>query len=130
VDLLRMLFLYASSKFSFRILAVEACALGIAAISDTAWCKRFPKVVLFLCEMLHSMLSLMLPPIEASALHGVKNVLLMDASVIRQEENHRCPACGNPAMTETGDSFIDYDLNFCNYCGQALKKGSDPPIEE
>ena len=36
VDLLRMLFLYASSNFSFRILATAACALGISAISDTA----------------------------------------------------------------------------------------------
>ena len=36
VDLLRMLFLYASSNFSFRILAAAACALGISTISDTA----------------------------------------------------------------------------------------------
>lgn len=39
VDLLRMLFLYASSNVSFRILAVAACALGISTISDTAWRK-------------------------------------------------------------------------------------------
>ena len=44
VDLLRMLFLYASSNFSFRILAAAACALGISTISDTAWRKRFPKL--------------------------------------------------------------------------------------
>ena len=41
VDLLKMLFLYASSNFSFRILAVAACALGISVISDTAWRKHF-----------------------------------------------------------------------------------------
>lgn len=85
VDLLRMFFLYASSKFSFRILAVAACALGIAAISDTAWRKRFAKSAPFLREILHSML----PPVDASALNGVKNVLLVDASVIRQEGKQR-----------------------------------------
>ena len=44
VDLPRMLFLYASSNFSFRIPATAACAPGISAISDTAWRKRFPKL--------------------------------------------------------------------------------------
>ena len=36
VDLLRILFLYASSNFSFRILADAACVLGVSTISDTA----------------------------------------------------------------------------------------------
>lgn len=36
IDLLRILFLYACSNFSFRILATAACALGISVISDTA----------------------------------------------------------------------------------------------
>lgn len=84
-DLLRMLFLYASSKFSFRILAVAACALGIADISDTAWRKRFSNAVPFLRETLHYMLSSILPSTDVSAFKGVKNVLLVDASVIRQE---------------------------------------------
>lgn len=85
VDLLRMLFLYASSKFSFRILAAAACALEISAISDTAWRKRFSKAVPFLREILHSMLSSLLPAADISTFRGVKNVLLVDASVIRQE---------------------------------------------
>lgn len=85
VDLLRMLFLYASSHFSFRILAVAACALGIAQISDTAWRKRFSKAAPFLKEILHSLLSEFLPTADISAFEGVKNVLLVDASVIRQE---------------------------------------------
>ena len=51
IDLLRMLFLYACSNFSFRILAAAACA---------------PRI----CDI--------------SAFDGVKNVLLTDASVIRQ----------------------------------------------
>lgn len=84
-DLLRMLFLYASSKFSFRILAVAACALGIADISDTAWRRRFSNAVPFLRETLHYMLSSILPSTDVSAFKGVKNVLLVDASVIRQE---------------------------------------------
>ena len=83
--LLRMLFLYAGSKFSFRIPAVAACALGISTISDTAWRKRFSKAAPFLREILHSMLSSIFPPADVSAFEGVKNVLLVDASVIRQE---------------------------------------------
>ena len=84
VDLLRMLFLYASSNFSFRILAAAACVLGISAISDTAWRKRFSKAAPFLREILHSLLSAFLPATDISAFDGVKNVLLVDASVIRQ----------------------------------------------
>ena len=84
VDLLRMLFLYASSNFSFRILAAAACALGISTISDTAWRKRFSKAAPFLREILHSLLSAFLPAADISAFDGVKNVLLADASVIRQ----------------------------------------------
>lgn len=84
VDLLRMLFLYASSNFSFRILAAAACALGISTISDTAWQKRFSKAAPFLHEILHSLLSAFLPAADISAFDGVKNVLLADASVIRQ----------------------------------------------
>ena len=84
VDLLRMLFLYASSNFSFRILAAAACALGISTISDTAWRKRFSKAAPFLREILHSLLSAFLPTADISAFDDVKNVLLVDASVIRQ----------------------------------------------
>lgn len=61
VDLLKMLFLYACSNCSFRILAVAACALGISSISDTAWRKRFSKAAPFLHEILHSLLSSLLP---------------------------------------------------------------------
>ena len=85
VDLLRMLFLYASSNFSFRILAVAACALGLSDISDTAWRKHFAKAAPFLCEILHSLLSAILPAADASTFEGVKNVLLVDGSVIRQD---------------------------------------------
>lgn len=85
IDLLRMLFLYAGSKISFRILAAAACAFGICAVSDTAWRKRFSKAAPFLREILHSLLSALLPAADSSAFAGVKNVLLADASVIRQE---------------------------------------------
>lgn len=86
-DLLKILFIYACSKLSFRILAVAACALGISNISDTAWRKRFSKAVPFLHEILHSMLSSFFtsPKTGSSAFGGVKNVLLVDASVVRQE---------------------------------------------
>lgn len=85
IDLLRMLFLYASSKISLRILAAAACAFGICAVSDTAWRKRFSKAAPFLREIPHSLLSSFLPAADASAFAGVKNALLADASVIRQE---------------------------------------------
>ena len=84
IGLLRILFLYACSDFSFRILAAAACALGISVISDTAWRKRFSKAAPFLREILHSLLSAFLPAADISAFDGVKNVLLADASVIRQ----------------------------------------------
>lgn len=32
----------------------------------------------------------------------------------------KCPCCGGCAMTDTGDSFIDYRLDYCNGCGQKL----------
>ncbi len=85
IDLLRILFLYASSNFSFRILADAACALGISAISDTAWRKHFSKAAPFLREILHSLLSAFLPVTDSSAFDGVKNVLLVDTSIIRQD---------------------------------------------
>ena len=84
IGLLRILFLYACSNFSFRILAAAACALGISVISDTAWRKRFSKAAPFLREILHSLLSAFLPAADISAFDGVKNVLPADASVIRQ----------------------------------------------
>jgi len=85
VDLLRMLFLYASSNFSFRILAVAACTPGISSISDTAWRKQFSKAAPFLHKILHGMLSSLLPAVDASCFAGVEQVLLVDASVIRQQ---------------------------------------------
>ena len=106
VDLLRMLFLYASSNFSFRILAAAACALGISTISDTAWRKRFSKAAPFLREILHSLLSAFLPAMDISAFDNVKNVLLVDASVIcqngKQQHQQRIhwtvPLCGICSM--------------------------------
>lgn len=83
--LLKILFLYACCNLSFRILAAASCALGIADISDTAWRKRFAKSVPFLRGVLQSMLSTLIPAAGASAFAGVKNVLLVDASTIRQE---------------------------------------------
>ncbi len=81
-----MLFLYACSKISFRILAFAACVLGISNISDTAWRKQFPKSVPFLHEILHSMPSSFISfRADKYILKEIKNVLLIDASVIRQE---------------------------------------------
>lgn len=84
-DLLKVLFLYACSGFSFRILAAASCALGIADISDTAWRKHFSKAAPFLRGILQAMLSALVPAVDVSAFRGVKNVLLVDTSTVRQE---------------------------------------------
>lgn len=89
VNLLRVLFLYASSKFSFRILAASACALVISGISDTAWRKHLVRAVLFLHELLHAMLSSFLTGTDIPTPKGIKNVLPVDASVIRQEDRQQ-----------------------------------------
>ena len=103
-----MLFLYACSKFSFRILAFAACVLGISNISDTAWRKQFSKSVPFLHEILHSMLSSFISfKTDKSVLKEIKNVLLVDASVIRQEGKqqeqqriHRCYSLNQNRMQQ------------------------------
>ncbi len=84
-DLLKVLFLYACSSFSFRILAAASCALGIADISDTAWRKHFSKAVPLLRGILQAMLSALVPAVDVSAFEGMKHVLLVDASTVCQE---------------------------------------------
>lgn len=85
-DLLKILFLYACSNFSFRILACAACALGISGISDTAWRKHFSAAATLLREILHDILSSFLSPkTDTSVLAETKNVLLVDASIVSQE---------------------------------------------
>ena len=83
-DLLKIFFLYSCSSLSFRILAAAACALGISSVSDTALRKRFSKASPFLHEVLHAMLSGLSSHSAAPLPDGVKNVLLVDASIIRQ----------------------------------------------
>ena len=83
-DLLKIFFIYACSDCSFRILACAAHALGISSVSDTAWRKRFSKSVPFLQEILHIMLSGLFRNIPDSMPAGIKNVLLVDASIVRQ----------------------------------------------
>ena len=96
-DLLKILFLYACSNISFRILAAVSCALGISDISDTAWRKHFSKSADFLHEILHSMLSSFIPQAKISDYGKIKNVLLVDASIIcqtgkeqKQQRIHTC----------------------------------------
>lgn len=96
-DLLKILFIYACQKISFRMLAAAVCALGISAVSDTSLRKHFSKASSFLHEMLHSMLSSFLKEPDISAYGKIKNVLLVDASVIRQDgkkqEQQRIHTC-------------------------------------
>ena len=60
-DLLKILFIYACQKISFRMLAVTACALGIAAVSDTSLRKHFSKATCFLYEILNYLLPSFIP---------------------------------------------------------------------
>ena len=83
--LLKMLFLYACSSISFRVLAAAAYALGISDISDTSWRKHFQKASCFLYEILHYLLPSFLPEPDMSGFGRTKNVLLVDASVVRQD---------------------------------------------
>lgn len=96
-DLLKILFIYASQKISFRMLAAAACALGISAVSDTSLRKHFSKASYLLHEILHSMLSSFIPGPDISAYGKIKNVLLIDASVVRQngknQEQQRIHTC-------------------------------------
>ena len=97
IDLLKILFLYACSNISFRLLAAASCALGICNISDTALRKHFTKSANFLHEILNSMLSSFLPKADISVFGKIKNVLLVDASVVRQDgknqEQQRIHTC-------------------------------------
>lgn len=36
------------------------------------------------------------------------------------KQSYKCPCCGECAKTQTGDSFIDYRLDYCDGCGQKL----------
>jgi len=96
-DLLKIFFLYACSSLSFRVLAAAACALGISSVSDTALRKKFSKAAPFLHEVLHAMLSGLFSHPAGSLPDGVKNVLLVDASIIRQtgirQEQERIHLC-------------------------------------
>ena len=33
---------------------------------------------------------------------------------------YKCPCCGGCAETDCGDAFYDYQLDYCNGCGQKL----------
>ena len=96
-DLLKILFIYACQEISFRMLAAAACALGISAVSDTSLRKHFSKASSFLHGILSSILSSFLPGPDMSVYGKIKNVLLVDASVIRQngkkQEQQRIHTC-------------------------------------
>ena len=54
-------------------------------ISDTSWRKHFQKASCFLYEILHYLLPSFLPKPDISGFGRIKNVLLVDASVVRQD---------------------------------------------
>ena len=124
-DLLKIFFIYACSDFSFRILACAAHALGISNVSDTAWRKRFSKSTRFLQELLHEMLSNLFRHPADNLPAGIKNVLLVDASIVRQtgicqnqERIHLCYSLNENRVTQikvtdhhTAESLSHFELN-------------------
>lgn len=42
---------------------------------------------------------------------------------IREKGIPYCPCCGAVATTDTGDSFLDYEVTHCDNCGQAIGEG-------
>ncbi len=79
----------APERSFLRICLERLCtpqAVWLCGVSDAAWRKRFSKAAPFLREILHSLLSALLPAADIPAFAGVKNVLQADASVIRLEE--------------------------------------------
>ena len=83
IQLLKILFLYAASDVSFRLLAAVAYGLGISDISDTAWRKKYRKATPFLQDVLQQLLSSLFPTSDMTPKN--KQVLLVDASLIRQQ---------------------------------------------
>ena len=124
-DLLKIFFIYSCSDFSFRILACAAHALGISNVSDTAWRKRFSKSTQFLQELLHEMLSDLFRHPADNLPAGIKNVLLVDASIVRQtgirqnqERIHLCYSLNQNRMMQikvtdhhTAESLSHFELN-------------------
>ncbi len=122
--LLKMLFLYACSSISFRVLAAAAYALGISDISGTSWRKHFQKASCFLYEILHYLLPSFLPKPDISGFGRIKNVLLVDASVVRQDGKkqeqqriHMCYSLNQDRMYEvkvtdqhTAESLTHFSL--------------------
>ena len=83
-DLLKIMFLFATTKLSFRMLALAASLLSVASISDTAWRKKFLASTSFLHSLLISLLQTTGIPSNTGDSHH-KNVYLVDASTIRQD---------------------------------------------
>lgn len=48
---------------------------------------------------------------------------LIEKQIPKKPINGLCPTCGSITHTDCGDSFLDYSLEFCPNCGQALKWG-------
>ena len=83
IQLLKILFLYAASDLSFRLLAAAAYGLGISDISDTAWRKKCKKATPFLQDVVQQLLSSLFPTSYITPKN--RQVLLVDASLIRQQ---------------------------------------------
>lgn len=45
----------------------------------------------------------------------------LEKQIPKEPTNRLCPTCGSITHTDCGDSFLDYSLEFCPNCGQALK---------
>lgn len=83
LELLKIFFLFASSRLSFRMLSLCSAVLSIAGISDTAWRKQLKKSIPFL----HSLLDTMLHTLNLGSVNKshTRRLYAVDASTFRQE---------------------------------------------
>lgn len=45
----------------------------------------------------------------------------LEKQIPKEPIGRLCPNCGSKTHTDCGDSFLDYSLDYCPNCGQALK---------
>lgn len=123
-DFLKLFFLFASSRLSFRMLALCANVLSITAISDSALRKQFKKSIPFLRNILDTLLT---------SLQGkevgtpcTRNVYLVDASTIRQdgkeqtqERIHLCYDLNQNRMNQAKVTDVHTAEGFSNYTLEA-----------
>ena len=124
LDLIKMMFIYAISNTSQKLLAVFASVLGIAKISDQAWHKKIAKSGPWLAHVLNK--TLPLTKLAAKDKDGFENrhIKLVDGSCVKQAGTngeviriHMCYDLTLGCMDEvsvtdqhTAESFVPFNI--------------------